>query len=147
MGFRPTTPALRSGTPGGRPEADIRAFLPYFLGMGFVVQLMTYEELTQGWDASIPENNPPFLVSDIPTDLQVLVPYAQVFGISDDGYRWDLLKRTPRTLALHVRSAVLAHDDALSVWLIGLEANGSYTAASDAFTALLIAAEEISPEG
>ncbi len=112
----------------------------------FAVQLMTYQELVQGWDASIPENNPPFLVSDVPTDLQALIPYAQVFGISDDGYRFDLLERTPRELALHVRSAVLAHGDALSSWLISLDANGSYTAASDAFTALLIAAEGISPE-
>ena len=110
------------------------------------MELMTFNELVHGWDASIPENNPPFLVCDVPADLQALIPYAQVFGISDDGYRWDLLKRTPRTLALHVRSAVLAHDDALSSWLIGLGATGSYTAASDAFTALLIAAEEISPE-
>ncbi|MEQ1493791.1 MAG: hypothetical protein ABL932_24940 [Terricaulis sp.] len=110
------------------------------------MRLMTYEELVEGWDAAIPENNPPFLVSDIPPELHGLIPYAQVFGISDDGYRWDLLKRTPRTLALHVRSAVLAHDDTLSPWLIGLEANGAYTAASDAFTALLIAAEEIPPE-
>lgn len=110
------------------------------------MQLLTHEELVQGWDASIPENNPPFLVSDVPVNLQALIPYAQVFGISDDGYRFDLLKRTPRTLALHVRNAVLAQGDALSSWLIRLETNGSYTAASDAFTALLIAAEEIPPE-
>lgn len=110
------------------------------------MQLMTYEELAQGWDTSIPENNSPFLVSDVPSNLQALIPYAQIFGITDDGYRSDLLSRTPRSIALHVRSAVLAHEDALSDWLKDVEANKSFTEASDVFTALFIAADSFFPD-
>jgi len=110
------------------------------------MRLMVYEELVAGWDASIPENNPPFLASDVPTALHPLIPYAQIFGITDDGYRSDLLRRTPRPIALHVRSAVLAHYEALSAWLVDVEANKSFTEASDVFIALLIAAESIFPD-
>ena len=107
---------------------------------------MTYDELVRGWDASVPENYSKFLVSDVPAALHSLIPYAQVFGITDDGYRSDLLRRTPRTLALHVRNAVLAHDDVLAAWLTEVEANRSFTEASDVFTALLIAAEDVFPD-
>jgi hypothetical protein len=111
-----------------------------------VLQLMTYEELIEGWDAFVPENYWKFLVSDVPAKLHPLIPYAQVFGITDDGYRSDLLRLTPRPLALHVRSAVLAHYEVLSGWLIDVEANKSFTEASDVFTALLIAAESVPPD-
>lgn len=107
---------------------------------------MTYDELAQGWDASIPEANLPFLVSDVPSNLQALIPYAQIFGVTDDGYRSDLLRRTPRHVALHVRAAVLAHEDALSAWLVQVEANKTFTEASDVFTALLMAADSVLPD-
>ncbi len=107
------------------------------------VQLMTYAELIDGWDASVPENYIKVLVSDVPTALHPLIPYAQVFGITDDGYRYDLLVKTPRTLALHVRKAVLAHETALDTWLLEVEANKSFTEAAHVFTALLMAADSI----
>lgn len=109
------------------------------------MRLMSHEELVQGWDASVPESYSKFLVSDVPTKLHSLIPYAQIFGITDDGYRSDLLRRTPRPIALHVRSVVLAHNELLSAWLISVEASKSFTEASDVFTALLIAADSILP--
>lgn len=106
---------------------------------------MTYEELVRGWDASIPENNPPFLVSDVPSDLHALIPYAQVFGISDDGYRSDLLRRVPSALAEHVENAILQqHYDRLMEWLAGPQSYAPPGEAYVAFSALLMAADELS---
>lgn len=107
--------------------------------------LMTYEELVCGWDASVPENYLKFLVSDVPTPLHSLIPYAQVFGISDDGYRSDLLMRVPSALAENVESAVLEqHYDPLMEWLAGPASYAPPRDAYVAFSALLMAADELS---
>ncbi len=103
--------------------------------------MMTYDELVRGWDASVPENYSLFAVDEVPTELHPLIPYAQVFGVSDDGYRWDLHKRAPRTIALHVQSAVLQHDDALRAFF-----NEAPSEARDVFTALFIFATEVLPD-
>lgn len=109
------------------------------------MQLKTYAELVQGWDASAPENCLKLLVSDVPAALHPLIPYAQVFGITDDGYRSDLLERVPWALAEHVESVVLeSHHEALMAWLAGPASYGRPNEAYSAFTALLMAADVLS---
>jgi hypothetical protein len=106
---------------------------------------MTRAELVQNWDASVPENYLKLLVSDVPTALHPLIPYAQVFGITDDGYRSELLERVPWALAEHVESVVLeSHCEALMAWLTGAASHGRPNEAYSAFTALLMAADELS---
>jgi hypothetical protein len=109
--------------------------------MALMMHLMTYDELVRGWDASIPENYTLFSIDEVPAELRPLIPYAQVFGISDDGYRWDLHGRVPRTLALHVQEAVVQHDDALRAFF-----EGPSTESRAVFTALFIFATEVLPD-
>ena len=109
------------------------------------MQLMTHAELVEGWDASVPENYLKLLASDVPTALHPLIPYAQVFGISDDGYRSDLLERVPWALAEHVESVVLgSHHETMMAWLAGPASYARPNEAYSAFTALLMAADELS---
>lgn len=108
------------------------------------MQLMTFSELVRGWDASVPENYSMLLVSDVPTNLHQLIPYAQVFGISDDGYRCDLVRRVPPEIAEHLQAVVLEHQyEALMSWLVAPSTEQPNDARAS-FTALLMAADEVS---
>jgi hypothetical protein len=108
------------------------------------MEMMTYDELVQGWDASPPEPEcaPAFSRADVPTELHPLIPYAQIFGLSDDGYRLEIIERAPRELALHVCDAVAEFDAPLKSWLAAADWH-PIAEAHAAFTALFIAASEI----
>ncbi|KCZ99608.1 hypothetical protein HPO_04445 [Hyphomonas polymorpha PS728] len=64
---------------------ETSGFPAVWFGRGLSMELKTYAELVRGWDALAPENCLKLLVSDVPAALHQLIPYAQVFGITDDG--------------------------------------------------------------
>jgi hypothetical protein len=107
---------------------------------------MTFEELVRDWNASTAAGSVEFSPSDVPHELHPLIPYAKVFGVSDDGYRLDLLCRTPGSLKAHVKDVVLEFEDALETWLAGPEANAPPSEAYVAFSTLLMAADTISSD-
>jgi len=87
---------------------------------------------------------PPKLVhSNVPAELRTLIPLAERYGVSDDGYRTDMLATLDQTEREQLIRAVQERDDALDVWLAGPEAavvapTNEYVA----FSALRMAADE-----
>ena len=58
---------------------------------------------------------------DVPPAVQALIPYAEIWGISDDWLRDRVLAATPAKLVEHLKEVVASYDDDLDEWLAGPE--------------------------
>jgi hypothetical protein len=80
----------------------------------------------------------------VPEALRPLIPYAEVWGIADDLIRHDLVRKTPRHVALRLKDIVERYDDLLDEWLAGPEASSRKpTPEYVAFSAMRIAADSV----
>jgi len=78
----------------------------------------------------------------VPRELHLLIPYAQVFGVSDDLVREQLVEDSPREILGQLQESVASLDDELDDWLAGPEAeNPEPTAEYIAFSAMRMAAD------
>src|SRR5438067_9512072 len=89
--------------------------------------------------------NRPMLVLDparVPTCLRPLIPLAEVFGVSDDLIRADIVARAPASEVQAMRAAVEAYATGFDEWLAGPEASGpNFSPEYIAFTCLRMAAD------
>ncbi|MBJ7313187.1 hypothetical protein ACFOLJ_24735 [Rugamonas sp. CCM 8940] len=86
-------------------------------------KILTLEEIESGWGKGFSANEKvTFEVQDVPENLRPLIPYALLWGISDDWFREDALKRTPSNLKENLKWVVGEFDDQLDAWLAGAEA-------------------------
>lgn len=81
--------------------------------------------------------------ANVPEKLRQLIPYAELWGVSDDLIRDDMIRCAPPEAIKNLKRAVQAHDDALDEWLAGPEADGSSPSEEYlAFSAMRMAADE-----
>lgn len=73
----------------------------------------------------------------IPEELLSLMPYAEFWGISDDGYRIDLIKQSPQEIWHDFQEAVSKKKTPLLQWLAGPEADNELTPEYLAFSFML----------
>jgi hypothetical protein len=79
--------------------------------------------------------------SNVPANLRHLLPYAEVWGITDDTLRADFMKTAPVEAVAHLRRIVEQYDELLDAWLSGSEATGpSFSREYTAFSAMRMAA-------
>lgn len=84
------------------------------------------------------------IAADTPSSLQELVHYALLWGVSDDGYRADLVERAPPETRANLKWLVTEREDQLDAWLAGAEAEGpTFTDAYIAFSAMRMASDEV----
>ncbi len=89
----------------------------------------------------------PLDVSNVPGGLRPYVAYAEVCGISDDGYREALVERAPEAARRDLVQVVELIDDQLDEWLAGPEADRfPPTPEYVAFSAMRMAADYIGVE-
>ncbi len=77
---------------------------------------------------------------NIPENLWPLIPYAEFWGVADDGFREELVEQAPPGILQGFRDVVSKHETKLLEWLAGPEAakatpNNEYVA----FSAMLMA--------
>lgn len=78
----------------------------------------------------------------VPRELRELIPLAEEFGISDDGYRWKKIKKTKPKELDTLKRVIEENDDELDRWLAGPEADGQdFSDEYIAFSALRMAAD------
>lgn len=79
----------------------------------------------------------------IPEVLWNLIPLAEKFGISDDGYRWDCIQQATDDELAELKQMVNDFDDHFDEWLAGPESsNYPFSEEYIAFTALRMASDE-----
>src|SRR5258708_36794351 len=105
-------------------------------------ELVSVGELIARYQLTDVKPSVPQLVRQrIPQNLWRLIPYAELWGVTDDTLRGMLLRKaTPQALR-ELKEVVSAADDALDEWLAGPEADAP--AQSDeyiAFSAMRMAA-------
>lgn len=90
-----------------------------------------------------PEAEPPKLdPSKVPPKFRNLIPLAEKYGISDDGYRDELTGTLNETELRECASFLDFYGDALEEWLAGPEADGpDFTNEYIVFSALGMAAD------
>lgn len=87
-------------------------------------RVLTQREIETGWPEFVQSVERVSLkIKNIPENLRVLVPYARLWGLIDDGARYDVFRKTPQALKENLRWLVSEFDDALDTWLAGPEAN------------------------
>lgn len=90
------------------------------------------------------ENRPLIILNPekIPSELRLLIPLAEQFGIADDLIRAEVVSRTPEHELAAMRRAVEEQSDAFDNWLAGPEAGGpEFSDEYIAFSALRMAAD------
>ncbi|MDQ8203970.1 hypothetical protein [Pelagicoccus sp. SDUM812003] len=81
--------------------------------------------------------------SKVPEGLRSLIPFAEEFGVSDDGYRFEKIEKTPKDRLALLRELCIQKDDELDEWLAGPEANGpTFSEEYIAFSSMRMAADE-----
>ena len=104
---------------------------------------LSYAELVAIWP-SMPKTKASILdASEVPEELRSLIPYAQIWGISDDINRDAMLSKTPTALRTHLKKLVIDKEEVFENWLGREHVSSPPTSAQVAFTALLIAADSI----
>lgn len=63
-----------------------------------------------------------FDIGDVPENLLSLIPYAEIWGLSDDWEREDLIQKTPEIMKENLKWAVTQFEDEMDTWLGGAEA-------------------------
>jgi len=91
-----------------------------------------------------PEAKPPKLDSEkVPEPFRHLIPLAEKYGISDDGYRSDLIESLGEAELQECAAFLDSYDAVLDDWLAGPEARAdSFSKEYIAFSALGMAADE-----
>ena len=86
---------------------------------------------------------PDRLSEGTPPDLLGIVHYAAAWGISDDGYRSDLLSAVGTAARKNLQWVVRQYDDPLDGWLAGPDSTGArFSEAYVAFSCMRMAADE-----
>ncbi|HUE71933.1 MAG TPA: hypothetical protein VMP01_13690, partial [Pirellulaceae bacterium] len=104
-------------------------------------EILPAEEMRRRYGLTA-ENRPTIQLdpSKVPPSLHELVPLAERFGISDDLIREDVLRRSTGAELEAMKQAVSSREEALDVWLAGLESNGpTFSDEYIAFSCLRIA--------
>ena len=73
--------------------------------------------------------------SRVPKSLHILIPYAEFWGIADDGYREDVVMKAPRDILENLKSVVAQFDDEMDDWLAGDEADDDDSVPSEEYVA------------
>ncbi|MCO8120754.1 hypothetical protein NHH03_03320 [Stieleria sp. TO1_6] len=91
-------------------------------------------------DAAVPKLDPRI----VPLALHDLIPYAERYGIADDGYRAQLIELLDNSERDDLFLTVIRFDDALDDWLAGPDATTACpTIEYVAFSALRMAIDEL----
>ena len=91
-------------------------------------------------DAAVPKLDP----TKVPSSLHSLIHYAELYGISDDSYRQQVLDRLTDVERDKFSVSVAIFDDALDAWLAGPDAmNPTPTHEYIAFSAMWMAADSL----
>src|SRR5688572_17058334 len=72
------------------------------------------------YDLAVNQNLDP---SKVPCSLQRYMPYAELWGISDDLMREQLASTAPQSIKDDLRAVIRSIDDELDKWLAGPEAS------------------------
>ncbi|MFT4557771.1 MAG: hypothetical protein ACI92S_003144 [Planctomycetaceae bacterium] len=90
------------------------------------------------------EAQPPKLDAErVPPEFRRLIPLAEKYGVSDDGYRSEMLESLDDEERNELATFLAEYDDALDAWLAGPEAdNSTPTNEYITFSCLRIAADE-----
>ncbi len=82
-------------------------------------------------------------IENIPKGLRDLLSLAEKFGISDDGYRYEKLKKSTTEELNELKSLCEEKDDELDNWLAGPEADGPvFSKEYIAYSAMRMAADD-----
>lgn len=85
-----------------------------------------------------------FKYSDVPNNLSLLIPYAEILGVSDDWARENLIKKMPDPIKKNLLWVIDQFNDELDAWLAGPESLETYPSdAYIAFSALRMAVDFI----
>lgn len=80
---------------------------------------------------------------NIPKEFWQLIPLAQIYGVSDDCYRSELIETISAQDKLKLKEFLERFNGKLDEWLAGPESNGpEFTEEYIAFSALRMAADE-----
>ncbi len=60
---------------------------------------------------------------NVPEPLHAIIRYAELWGITDDLIREDVVRRAPKQAIDELRRVIEAYDDQLDEWLAGPEAS------------------------
>lgn len=83
------------------------------------------------------------IAAQAPIRLRSIAHYAAFWGISDDGRRSELIRRTPDNLRRNLVLVVRLYEDQLEEWLAGPAAHGrDFSDAYIAYTCLVMASDE-----
>lgn len=84
------------------------------------------------------------IVRDTPSSVREIAHYATLWGISDDGYRGDMIRGASEQARRNLKAVVNMYEDSLEEWLTGDEAQGpEFSEAYVAFSAMVMASDEI----
>ena len=92
-----------------------------------------------------PEAQPPKLdEKEVPHEFRHLIPLAERYGVSDDGYRLSMLESLTDAERTELCKFLADYANALDSWLAGPESDGlTFTDAYITFSALRMAADEL----
>jgi hypothetical protein len=109
--------------------------------------LVTLSELRERMRPFIAANDPEPRSLDetkVPTELRPLLPYACIWGVTDDTTRGEMIERTPDDVREQMLKAIREREGAMLAWLGGPEARGpEYSAEYLAFSALLRISDDL----
>ncbi len=81
--------------------------------------------------------------ANVPAEFHQLIPLAEKYGISDDGYRLEMLAALDGSERSELAEFLSDYDDALDSWLAGPEAESPEPSAEYiAFSCLRMAADD-----
>lgn len=82
---------------------------------------------------------------DVPVELRKIIPYAEIWGVSDDDFRGEVFQRTPPEIMQHVSEVFKFYEDNIEKWLAGDESLDfeSYTSAYIAFSSWVMGMDGI----
>lgn len=106
-------------------------------------ELLSVEEMRKKYGL-VAENRPTIRLhpENVPEPLRHLIPLAELWGVSDDLIRADMVRKAPRAAVDDLRRIIEEHDDVLDDWLAGPEARGpKYSAEYTAFSAMRMAVD------
>lgn len=87
---------------------------------------MTREELRKRYGAFVKAPDEPLDPSKVPPALRVLIPYAEIWGTSDDTDRDELVDSAPLLARRDLAAAVDSFRRELNEWLAGPEADSRH---------------------
>lgn len=85
------------------------------------------------------------IIRDTPEDFRKIAHYAAIWGVSDDGYRGNMIRNASKRARENLRYVVGKYENGLENWLTGDEAGGpEFSEAFIAFSAMIMAYDEVS---